>query len=151
MGIAIIGVIVTLAVSYFYANAMQGIAESKGYEGRVWAWCFWIPVLGGIMVASLPDERMVKLLEEVKENKVAPEQEPKKKLVEPVKPKEAKTRTEVENKTEDKKDTKDTEALEKKVAVVDNGDGTICCPKCGVKQGAGRQLCWSCGQHFTDN
>ncbi len=50
----LVGVVV-LVLAVIFANKMQEIAESKGHKERYWAWCFWLPLLGGFMVAALPD------------------------------------------------------------------------------------------------
>lgn len=61
-GLIFIGVIGLLWVSVLFANRMQSIADRKGATERVWAWCFWIPLLGALMVIALPDERVLKAL-----------------------------------------------------------------------------------------
>ena len=53
--VSIIVIIILIGLTIAFANTMQDIAESKGHKKRYWAWCFWLPVLGGFMVAALPD------------------------------------------------------------------------------------------------
>lgn len=67
MGFLIFGVaVVAIVVAAIFATRMQEIAEQKGYKGRVWAWCFWIPIYGALMVNAIPDERLIEALNRMK-------------------------------------------------------------------------------------
>lgn len=48
---------ILIMVLLIYASKMQEIAEMKGYSGRVFAWCFFLPILGALMVIALPDRK----------------------------------------------------------------------------------------------
>lgn len=64
------GSIVILTVLAMFASKMQAIANKKGATERVWAWCFWLPLLGALMVIALPDERVVEALNQKNETPV---------------------------------------------------------------------------------
>lgn len=53
MAIAI-GVIVGLFIAVIAADKFDKIAQMKGHQGYFW-WCFWLGIIGWIMVAALPD------------------------------------------------------------------------------------------------
>lgn len=52
----IVALVVMIAINGLFADRMQKIVEAKGSEERYWAWCFWIPLLGALMVIALPDK-----------------------------------------------------------------------------------------------
>jgi hypothetical protein len=47
---------VFFTMDYFISKKFEDIANLKGHEGYFW-WCFWLGLLGWIMVAALPDNR----------------------------------------------------------------------------------------------
>ena len=48
-------VLVLITINITAASRMQEIAELKGSKDRFWAWCFWTPIIGYMMVIALPD------------------------------------------------------------------------------------------------
>ncbi len=65
----VVGIIYAIIkVGITYATRMQEIAEKKGYKGRVFGWCFWLPIHGGLMVNALPDERIIEYINKEKNN-----------------------------------------------------------------------------------
>lgn len=47
-----------LAIDWFGAKAMYDIAVMKGHpEKKYFWWCFWMAMLGYLMVIALPDRR----------------------------------------------------------------------------------------------
>ena len=53
--IYLVVIIIAIAIDVSFANRMQRIAEAKGSKERYWAWCFWFPLFGALMVIALPD------------------------------------------------------------------------------------------------
>lgn len=62
--ILILFIMLLLGVNYLSANKMTSVAFEKGYDVRdvhslhVFAWCFWLPLVGYLYVIALPDLRL---------------------------------------------------------------------------------------------
>lgn len=71
--ISIIVLVVLLCINGFLANKMSDAAENKGYDKRTYFHiCFWLGVIGYLIVIALPDltirkqnEKIIKLLETI--------------------------------------------------------------------------------------
>lgn len=57
-----------IVVGVFAAKAFEESAHEKGhYDRHYWAWCFWLPVIGYLMVIALPDLNQQRYLKEISE------------------------------------------------------------------------------------
>lgn len=59
--ILILFIILLLEVNYLSAKKMTAAAFEKGYDVHslhVFAWCFWLPLVGYLYVIALPDLRL---------------------------------------------------------------------------------------------
>ena len=151
MIIGIISLVVGLVFNIIFANKMQQIAYEKGHDERVWAWCFWLPLYGGFIVAALPDKKTASMVEDLmKKDFPQAKKEEKRILISSQKMEEKPivAKTVVEEK--EGQSEKEKAQTDEKMRPITNEDGTVCCPCCGVKQRAGRKLCWNCGQTFED-
>lgn len=49
-----------MVLSYFIANWFFEAAEEKGYHDKKYFWiCFWLGLIGWILVCALPDRRNI--------------------------------------------------------------------------------------------
>lgn len=56
VALIILGAIVVIAVAYFAAKEFKSIAEMKGHDPeRYFWWCFFVGIVGMMMVVALPD------------------------------------------------------------------------------------------------
>lgn len=61
-------VVVALALDYYLALKAGEIACDKGYEGNKWKWtCFWLGLVGYILVAAMPNLTMQATLKNIEE------------------------------------------------------------------------------------
>lgn len=53
-----------LALNYFVAKAFENIAYAKGNVGKIYFWwCFWLGIVGWLMVIALPDRSSLSNIE----------------------------------------------------------------------------------------
>ncbi len=55
--IVVVSIIIHFLFAAFWASEMQAIAKEKGSTKKFWAWCFWTPIYGFMLVNSLPDRK----------------------------------------------------------------------------------------------
>ena len=63
IAVSVIGGIVAIIICAAFASAFKKIAEEKGHDGSKYFWlCFLFGVIGMIMVAALPDRKLMEAL-----------------------------------------------------------------------------------------
>ena len=70
IGMLLSGVLIAacLILEYYIAGLFYYIAVDKGYSGKVYLHlCFWIPVVGYLLVIAMPDRGGVQRLETIDE------------------------------------------------------------------------------------
>lgn len=67
MAYFIVGAVIGLVISGIAAGKFNEIAQMKGHNGYFW-WCFWLGIIGWIMVAALPDRRNLAHSQNSKDN-----------------------------------------------------------------------------------
>lgn len=60
-------IIIIIGVQISFANQMQKIAEMKGHKEKYRLWCFLCPMLGYMLVNTLPDKNVVDILRKISE------------------------------------------------------------------------------------
>lgn len=51
-------IIIYICLSAAAATDMQNIAVAKGAKKNYWGWCFFLPIIGHLMVCALPDLKL---------------------------------------------------------------------------------------------
>ena len=146
MGWTILGCIIAIIIDVIIADEMKAIAERKGHQnpGRYFWFSFLLGLPGWIMVAALPDNRSIALLEKlVNQTPVTEAPAPAPKTDAPVQmnvpvpaPASAPAAAPV--------------SVEPQAPIIVEDDPSqIRCPACGLVQKSNRLVCWKCGAKFT--
>ncbi|MEG0638723.1 MAG: hypothetical protein RR824_01710 [Clostridia bacterium] len=58
----VMGFAILLGINARIASEFANIAEEKGYESRrYWHFCFWLSIVGYLIVIALPDRKLAEL------------------------------------------------------------------------------------------
>ncbi|MEG1470855.1 MAG: hypothetical protein RSD76_00260 [Clostridia bacterium] len=58
----VVGLAIFLVINALIAGEFANIAEEKGYESRrYWHFCFWLSIVGYLIVIALPNRKLAEL------------------------------------------------------------------------------------------
>ena len=127
----LLGIVIALIIDYVIAKKFEEIAEMKGHEGSTYFWfTFMFGVVGMLMVIALPNTKVPPVFNSSEKKDV------------PITINSAPTPKITTNETHN------TSNVQCEAIAVACSDGSIICPKCGLKQRDNRTVCWNCGQKF---
>lgn len=157
MNLIVLFAIIALAIQIYFSMTFAEIATKKGYNGATYGWlCFFFSVVGYCLVIALPDLNKEQAFESAI-NKLSQQNVKLQLTLDRIE--RMLNQQDAKSAQPDVEDTTPTPVEEKKatadattpVVPLIGDDDTIVCPACNAKQGAGRKVCWSCGQKFVAN